>query len=345
MRERHTQHSQFSPEQEEWESERGRQPEGGQRREPGRQQEQYRGQGDQERQYGWEQGGHPAHGTGTRESYGQSRSPGSQERGPGGFRQQEGFERGEGYAWESEAAYGRGQFGGGYGREGASQRGEGYGGGMAPGSYEQGGAPRGFGRGESAPSRARGEWGEGHRAYPYGEEGWGRTNEPAWHEPAHGRAGTYGSALEGDLGRGRKGPKGYVRSDERIREFICERLVQYHQLDVSDVTVNVKDGEVTLEGTVPERHMKYRIEDVADSCWGVKDVDNRLRVAGGSAAEAGGAMYASGGNLGSSEPSGSPGAGTTQTGVTETGATQAGSATRRGQAGGGDTGQGGGQAR
>jgi hypothetical protein len=30
---------------------------------------------------------------------------------------------------------------------------------------------------------------------------------------------------------------------------------------------------------IPERRMKHRIEDIAAECVGVKDVDNRLRVA------------------------------------------------------------------
>lgn len=94
--------------------------------------------------------------------------------------------------------------------------------------------------------------------------------------PGYGTAGPWGQWR--DVARDRQGPRGYTRSDERIREFICERLTQLHQHDVSDVSVNVSDGHVTLEGTVPERYMKYRIEDTADNCWGVKDVENHIRV-------------------------------------------------------------------
>jgi hypothetical protein len=49
-------------------------------------------------------------------------------------------------------------------------------------------------------------------------------------------------------------------------------------IDSSDVTVEVADAVVTLQGTVPERYMKHAIEDLADTCLGVKDVDNRVRV-------------------------------------------------------------------
>jgi osmotically-inducible protein OsmY len=74
-----------------------------------------------------------------------------------------------------------------------------------------------------------------------------------------------------------KGPKGYVRSDERIREDICDRLSDDDEVDASDITVSVKEGIVTLEGTVPDRRTKHRAEDIADSTSGVRDVSNSLR--------------------------------------------------------------------
>ena len=49
-------------------------------------------------------------------------------------------------------------------------------------------------------------------------------------------------------------------------------------IDAGEVSVEVKDGKVSLEGTVPDRSMKHRIEDIAEQCIGVKDVDNRIRV-------------------------------------------------------------------
>lgn len=76
----------------------------------------------------------------------------------------------------------------------------------------------------------------------------------------------------------RSGPKGYTRSDERIREDICERLMMADHVDSSEVTVSVKDGRVTLEGSVPHRSMKHAIEDVAEYAAGVQEVENRIRV-------------------------------------------------------------------
>jgi len=75
-----------------------------------------------------------------------------------------------------------------------------------------------------------------------------------------------------------KGPKGYMRTDERIREEICECLSDAPNIDASEITVEVKDGVVTLEGSVQERAQKHRVEDIADRCSGVKDVNNSLRV-------------------------------------------------------------------
>ena len=49
------------------------------------------------------------------------------------------------------------------------------------------------------------------------------------------------------------GPKGYMRSDERLREDISERLMQAYDIDSSEVTVQVQGGKVVLEGTVPNR--------------------------------------------------------------------------------------------
>jgi hypothetical protein len=74
------------------------------------------------------------------------------------------------------------------------------------------------------------------------------------------------------------GPKGYQRSDERIREEICDELMQTDRIDSSEVTVEVTAAKVTLGGTAPERWMKHAIEDLADACPGVQDVDNRIRI-------------------------------------------------------------------
>jgi osmotically-inducible protein OsmY len=86
----------------------------------------------------------------------------------------------------------------------------------------------------------------------------------------------YGGASQGAFAG--RGPQGYKRSDERITEDINEDLTQHPDIDASNISVEVQNGEVTLKGTVPDREMKRRAEDIAESCSGVKDVQNQLRV-------------------------------------------------------------------
>jgi hypothetical protein len=74
------------------------------------------------------------------------------------------------------------------------------------------------------------------------------------------------------------GPRGYQRSDERIREDVCDMLLEASDVDASDVAVHVNAGEVTLEGSVPDRAMKRAAEDIADEVSGVVQVNNQLRV-------------------------------------------------------------------
>jgi hypothetical protein len=76
-----------------------------------------------------------------------------------------------------------------------------------------------------------------------------------------------------------RGPKGYQRSDERLQEELCERLTADPEIDASELTVSVREGEVTLEGSVADRHMKRDAEDCAEGISGVRQVHNRLRVA------------------------------------------------------------------
>lgn len=75
-----------------------------------------------------------------------------------------------------------------------------------------------------------------------------------------------------------RGPKGYARSDERVREDVCERLSRDHAIDASEISVEVRQGDVTLTGTVSDRGQKRQAESCLDDVRGVRDVINRLRV-------------------------------------------------------------------
>ena len=72
--------------------------------------------------------------------------------------------------------------------------------------------------------------------------------------------------------RRRDGP-----SDRVLWAVIMERLDHERRLDLRDVEVDVRDGEVTLNGTMRRKADKRRIEDIAD-IDGVRNVQNNLRV-------------------------------------------------------------------
>ena len=140
--------------------------------------------------------------------------------------------------------------------------------------------------------------------------------------------GSYGGYSSAGQRRGR-GPRGYKRSDERIREDVNDRLSDDHFLDASDIEVSVSNGEVTLSGTVNSRADKRRAEDIAESVSAVTHVQNSLRVNRGELAAATGST--------ASTPIGTARTGTTDT----TTGTEAGTTTttgaRRGTAAGGST--------
>jgi hypothetical protein len=75
-----------------------------------------------------------------------------------------------------------------------------------------------------------------------------------------------------------RGPRGYQRGDERIREDICERLTEDPRIDASDVDVQVANAEVTLTGSVRTRDEKHFTEHVVERIIGVREVNNNLKV-------------------------------------------------------------------
>jgi osmotically-inducible protein OsmY len=128
--------------------------------------------------------------------------------------------------------------------------------------------PRRFNAGDESQDRWRSNVNEQNRRFDI---------DRGWHTPGtsgYGNSGEFRSNTQSHYG---KGPKGYVRSDERIREDICDRLSDDDEIDARDITVTVKNAEVILEGTVNDRRSKHRAEDVAESVSGVKDVSNHLR--------------------------------------------------------------------
>lgn len=101
---------------------------------------------------------------------------------------------------------------------------------------------------------------------PFGSFGEERSSRQDWGPQ---------SSQRGFLG---KGPKGYKRSDDRIKEDVCETLSRDHRIDASDIEVNVENAMVTLSGTVDNRETKRTAEMIIENLSGVDDVKNEIRV-------------------------------------------------------------------
>lgn len=78
--------------------------------------------------------------------------------------------------------------------------------------------------------------------------------------------------------RGRRGPKNFKRNDDRISDDIHDKIDRHLDIDAREVIIEVKDGDVTLRGTVFERADKRLIEEIVEDVFGVKNVQNMLRV-------------------------------------------------------------------
>lgn len=164
-----------------------------------------------------------------------------------------------GFNQGGRGAFSRGGFGEGYGLSRYGQSG-----------YEQ-----------SGMRPARGQRGGSQQA-----DGWtGEPDEMRWGR----QQGLYGSSEYGGYISSQrsqksyqshvgKGPKGWQRSDERIKEEVCETLARHPEIDASDIEVNVQNCEVTLTGTVTEREAKRIAEDAVERVFGVKDVQNQIKV-------------------------------------------------------------------
>jgi osmotically-inducible protein OsmY len=226
------------------------------------------------------------------ETYGSEWQRGN-ERSRGGFerdreRSQSSYgQRSQGY---SQGAYGSGSYGqdafgpreesrhGWYARGQAGNYGAGSGGGYQGG---HGGSGYGGSTGTDYTPGIRGGYGAS-QGESYGIGGasrgsFGSSGDQGFRGRDFGSAGSdmRSSQRGGFAGRG---PKGYIRTDDRICEDVCDRLSMDDDVDATEVEVRVRDGEVTLEGSVQTRSMKHRAEDLADDVPGVKDVHNRLRV-------------------------------------------------------------------
>jgi hypothetical protein len=146
----------------------------------------------------------------------------------------------------------------------------------------------------------------GYGGLRFGGGGSGSAGGPGGRGAGGTRTGQGG--MRGGEHRGR-GPKGYTRSDDRIREEVCDCLSDDPHIDASEIEVSVNNGEVTLSGSVNERNAKRHAEDIIEHLPGVRHVQNNLRVSqGGSIGSQSGTSGLSGSTTG-----GAGTAGTTST--------------------------------
>lgn len=173
----------------------------------------------------------------------------------------------------------------GYGGYGATT---GYGGGYGHGAM---GGYGGYGRSEGGDygsrdygAREHGNREQGSRGFGGRGREWGNRDEERddqgglLHRMGEGIKNVFGM---NDRDRGPhfgKGPKGYRRSDERIREEVSEVIARQGWIDASDVEIKVQSGEVTLTGTIAQRDHKRQLEQMIEDLPGVDDVRNELRV-------------------------------------------------------------------
>ena len=97
-----------------------------------------------------------------------------------------------------------------------------------------------------------------------------------------GARGRDGPQVEDESG-GRAGEarreRGLRRTDESLHEEIWEQLTHHPDIVASGIEVQCEAGEVTLQGTVEDRDMRWLVADLVEAVSGVSLVHNQLRVA------------------------------------------------------------------
>ena len=76
----------------------------------------------------------------------------------------------------------------------------------------------------------------------------------------------------------RKNTYNIEKTDEEIQKAVQKTLVHDARVDIVDVEIQVKDGYVSLDGSVNNLRAKKAAEDDADNVLGVVGVENRLKI-------------------------------------------------------------------
>ena len=240
--------------------------------------------------YGRENQGHYGGGRGNEygyqsgESYGQGnygdrfRQPeqGWQQSGSNEYRNENDWTRNQGYG------YGSGQnqdwqqrrnrnYGSQYGTSGSYE-------GRFDGGYGEGYASSGYSGNQDYGSQNYGNQNYGRFGQDRNRDWWDRTKDEvsSWFGDEDAERRRRVDRMQGPY-KG-KGPKDYQRSEDRIKEDVCDRLSDDDYVDASNIQVQIQGTEVILTGTVDSREQKRRAEDVVESISGVRNVENRIRI-------------------------------------------------------------------
>ena len=96
-----------------------------------------------------------------------------------------------------------------------------------------------------------------------------QDDESGWDEEPQGRDRPRPLPDPSDAGR---------RSDERVLRDILQALAENEAIRSGEIDIVVRDGEVTLTGTVADRATRKQAEFCVAAVDGVKDVTNQLRI-------------------------------------------------------------------
>jgi osmotically-inducible protein OsmY len=148
-------------------------------------------------------------------------------------------------------------------------------------------SPRDSGWRESSRRQASSQFGQSRSGRPQDDQGQYRNRFRDW--PGSGQGSWQGDGsqeMAGSADRHQsiegpftgRGPRGYHRSDERIREDVCDLLTRHGDIDASQMEVDVHNGVVNLRGMADSGRVRRLTEEVVEEISGVRDVRNDLRV-------------------------------------------------------------------
>jgi osmotically-inducible protein OsmY len=76
----------------------------------------------------------------------------------------------------------------------------------------------------------------------------------------------------------RTGDAGSKLNDQKIKEIVSDVLLHSHEVDASEIEIDVQDGVVTMNGYISSKGMLKVAEDLVGSIPCVEDVFTQLKI-------------------------------------------------------------------